>query len=212
MIEALHVQELADELGADSKVVITRLRRMGADVRTHYSLVPLVYADELRRVWAAEGGARPPDYKTEPNLPTRADEREVGAADALRRGVMATAAVVWHAAESLTHRRRLPKHQVDEADDWTREHMPTAIGLWDELAAAMPMEYQVSYMAGKADVPKEDVKRLRQVRNRCAHPARYGGWPTKYEIEMAITTGWELHRKLLDENCRPIFSASAAKG
>jgi hypothetical protein len=67
--------------------------------------------------------------------------------------------------------------------------------LWDELTATAPDPDRCVDTLAAHGIPRSDVERLRSARNRCAHPAERG-WPSSYELTMALTTGRELRRRV----------------
>lgn len=71
------------------------------------------------------------------------------------------------------------------------------IALWDTVSGLTPdPDNCVDHLAARTGLPREDIDRVRRVRNRCAHPAERG-WPTGYEVDLALTIAAELQRRVV---------------
>jgi hypothetical protein len=70
------------------------------------------------------------------------------------------------------------------------------IHLWDELASTAPdPALCITYLARRANVSRADVERLRDVRNRCAHPAERG-LPNADELRRTLITARRIADRL----------------
>ena len=86
---------------------------------------------------------------------------------------------------------------ADPVRDGSRDSRITELlASWDELSGLAPEpDHCVDYLAERSGLPRADVAKLRRVRNQCAHPADRG-WPTSYEIDIALTTAKALQRRI----------------
>lgn len=100
-----------------------------------------------------------------------------------------------------THGRPLDRSELDlPPDEWTEMHSHKVKSLWESLDKLSPNpERTVEFLADQGKLPKSDIHRLRKVRNRLAHPDG-SPWPTHYDIDMALTTAYELHRRIIGQH------------
>jgi hypothetical protein len=100
------------------------------------------------------------------------------------------------APEDTTPLRPARSARIETSSDLKAAQVTALLLLWDRLSSLAPNPDRcVEYLASRGGLPKSDAERLRTVRNRCAHPAGRG-WPSSYELAMALATGRELERRL----------------
>jgi hypothetical protein len=100
------------------------------------------------------------------------------------------------AAALLRILQREPK--VTEREDEFPEdrRIVELLAVWDGLSGLAPdPDRCIDYLADRSWIPRADVERVRKVRNQCAHPAERG-WPSSYELDLALTTAAELRRRV----------------
>lgn len=102
-----------------------------------------------------------------------------------------------HAAALLRILQHGPAAAEPVEDDSSRDgRIVELLSSWDTLSSLAPEpDHCVDYLAKQSGLPRADVARLRKVRNRCAHPAERG-WPSPYEIDIALTTARALRHRM----------------
>jgi hypothetical protein len=93
----------------------------------------------------------------------------------------------------LQHGSRVTEHTDDVSEN---RRIAELLAVWDELSGLAPEpDHCIDYLTDRSGLPRADIQRVRRVRNQCAHPAERG-WPSSYEIDLALTTATELRRRV----------------
>src|SRR5262249_7597890 len=111
-----------------------------------------------------------------------------------------------HATALLRVLERGPRVADPVRDSLRDSQIAELLASWDELSGLAPEpDHCIDYLAQRSDLPRSDIARVRRVRNQCAHPVERG-WPTSYEIEIALAIASVLRRQIglpQDSQARP---------
>jgi hypothetical protein len=189
-MEQVGVNELAAEFGIESQVVLQTMENFGLFIPPTGGPIR-----EKDVIWLRLHL----QYIRDPERKRRVDEYAIAKKRAHEEWAAWRAYQLANAGQPAGRETSQPGTPDDTAPGALTEpgKVQELLRIWDALMNLAPDPSRaVFFLAKQSILTRAAVDQVRRVRNQCAHPDSKG-WPSPYDLDTALTTAREIHRRLV---------------